>query len=149
MYFFNAQSSPLNLTRPLHDLPKNLEKFCPWFIYGESRTAEDHIKIFKEICNRNQIQHMDVVCHLFPYTLGEMAFNWYLNLPPASIRDWNYFERNFLEQFKIYVDPTLLYHQFISIKRDPHETISQFNHRFYRMYQRMEFPYTIPQEATI
>ena len=92
---------------------------------------------------------MDVVCRLFPYTLGEMVFNWYLNLPPASIRDWNSFERFFLEQFKIYVDPTFLYHQFISIKRDPYETISQFNHRFYRMYQRMEFPYTVPQEAAI
>ena len=92
---------------------------------------------------------MDVVCHLFPYTLGEMAFNWYLNLPLTSIRDWNSFERIFLEQFKIYVDPTFLYHQFISIKKDPHETISQFNHRFYRMYQRMEFPYIVPQEAAI
>ena len=92
---------------------------------------------------------MDMVCCLFPYTLGEMAFNWYLNLPPASIRDWNSFERIFLEQFKIYVDPTFLYHHLISIKRDPHETISQFNHRFYRMSQRMEFPYIIPQEAII
>ena len=92
---------------------------------------------------------MDVVCHLFPYTLEEMTFNWYLNLPPTSIRDWNSFERKFLEQFKIYIDTTILHHQFISIKRDPHESISQFNHHFYRMYQRMEFPYTVPQEAII
>ena len=92
---------------------------------------------------------MDMVCYLFTYTLGEMAFNWYLNIPLASIRDWKSFERIFLEQFKIYIDPTLLHHQFISIKRDPHKTISQFNHHFYRMYRIMKFPYIVPQEDVI
>ena len=83
---------------------------------------------------------MDVVCHLFPYTFGEMTFNWYLNLPPTSIRDWNSFRGKLLEKFNMYIDLAILHHQFISMKRDPQESISQFNHHFDRMYQRTEFP---------
>ena len=81
-FFTNVVDSPINLRGALHDLPKNPEKFCPGFIYGETRATKDHVKVFKEICNRKKIANEDVVLRLFPYSLGEIAFNWYMNLPP-------------------------------------------------------------------
>lgn len=78
-FFENAQSSPLNIQGKIHQLPKNPEKFCPCFIYGESRTAEEHVHAFKELCNRKEISHQVIMCRLFPYTQGEFSYNWYLN----------------------------------------------------------------------
>ena len=148
-FFANAVNSPINLTGPLHDLPKNPEKFCPRFIFGETRTAEDHVKVFKEVCNRKQIANEDVVLRLFPNSLGEVAYNWYVNLPPGCIGNWDTFERLFLEQFKTFINPAVIHQQFISIKRDPTETISRFNHRFHMAYRRLESPYTLPVEAAV
>ena len=51
-FFANVVDSPINLTGALHDLLKNPKNFFPRFIYEEARTVEDHIKVFKEICNR-------------------------------------------------------------------------------------------------
>ena len=113
-FFGNAVDSPINLRGALHDLPKNPKKFCPRFIYGETRTAEDHVKVFKEICNRKKIANEDVVLHLFPYSLGEISFNWYMNLPPGCIGDWETFKKLFLEQFKTFINPAMLHQQFIA-----------------------------------
>ena len=95
--FENAVDSPINLRGALHDLPKNPKKFCPRFIYGETQTVEDHVKIFKEIFNWKQIANEDVVLYLFPYYLGEIVFNWYINFPPWCIGDWDTFKKKILE----------------------------------------------------
>lgn len=82
MVFFTVNEiSPLNVGATLNELSKNPEKLCPKYVYGESRIIEDCIKNFKEIFNQAHIAHMDVVCKLFPYSLGEFTYNWYLNLP--------------------------------------------------------------------
>ena len=72
-----------------------------------------------------------------------------MNLPPRGIGDWETLERLFLEQFKTFINPTVLHQQFISIKRDLAETVSRFNHRFHMAYRKLETPYSIPVEATI
>ena len=43
----------------------------------------------------------------------------------------------------------MLHQQFISIKRDPTETVLRFNHRFHMAYRKLETPYSILVEATI
>ena len=50
-FFANMQDSPISLQPPLYDLPKNLDKFAPRCIYEEFRTTDNHIKVFREICN--------------------------------------------------------------------------------------------------
>ena len=110
---------------------------------------EEHIKVFKDICNQKQIEHKDVVIQLFPYTLGEMIFQWYVHLPPGYITDWASFEGLFLEQFKAYVNPSLLHHQFMTMKKDPNETISRYNHRFHMAYRRMESSFIVTLSAAI
>lgn len=96
-----------------------------------------------------KIANEDVVLRLFPYSLGEVSYNWYINLPPGCIRDWETFEKLFLEHFKTFINPGVIHQQFISIKRDPTETILHFNHRFHMTYHRLESPYLIPVEAAI
>lgn len=112
-FFANAIDSPIKLQGALNDLPKNPKKLCPRFIYEETRIAKDHIKVSKEICNQKQVQQENVVLCLFPYSLGEVAFNWYVNLPPGCIQNWITFEIFFLHQFKIFVNPTMIHHQII------------------------------------
>ena len=43
----------------------------------------------------------------------------------------------------------MLHQQFMSIKKDPTETISCFNHFFYMAYHKFQSPYNIPVEASI
>ena len=51
LFFANIQDSPISLQAPLHDLLKNPNKFSPTYIYEESKTTEDDIKVFREIYN--------------------------------------------------------------------------------------------------
>ncbi len=93
--------------------------------------------------------HEDVVLRLFPYSLGEIGFNWYVNLPLGCIGDWDIFKKSFLEQFKTFINPAVIHQQFISIKRDLVETVSRFNHRFHMAYCKLETLYTILVEVPI
>ena len=134
-FFANMQDSPITLKPLLHDLPKNLDKFASRYIYEESRTTEDHIKVFREIYNWKKVQHKDVVIHLFTCTFGEISFQWYVHLPPTCITNWASFDSLFLEKFKTFINPALLHHQFMTMKKDPNETISRYNHKFHMAYK--------------
>ena len=46
-FFANAQDSPIDLQGLLYELPKNPDKFSLRYVYKESQTTEDHIKVFK------------------------------------------------------------------------------------------------------
>ena len=142
-FFENTQDSPISLQPLLHNLSKNPIKFAPRYIYEESKMVEEHIKVFKELCNRKQVQHENVVIRLFPYTFGEIEFQWYVHLSPACITNWASFEGLFFEQFKTYVNPTLLHHQFMTMRKDLGKTISRYNHRFHMAYRGMESPFTV------
>lgn len=70
MDLFNANSW-IRFT-DYHDLPRNPDKLCPKFqIHSD---AEEHLRIFKDMCGRARIQHEDVVCILFPYTLSNKSY---------------------------------------------------------------------------
>ena len=43
----------------------------------------------------------------------------------------------------------MIHQQFISIKRDPTEIVSCFNHHFHIAYHKLEMPYTIPFGSAI
>lgn len=76
MDFLNqSQSSLGNIPGGIHELRKNLDKFCSKFEFGGIRTAEEHIEAFKDALVQNNIQHEDVACHLFPYFLGDNEYH--------------------------------------------------------------------------
>ena len=90
-----------------------------------------------------------MILHVFLYSLGEVTFNCYINFPPRCIGDWDTFKKLFLEQFKTFINSIVIHQQFISIKRDPTEIVSCFNHYFYMAYRKLETQYTILVGASI
>lgn len=49
-YFINNPSPLGTILGGIHDLTKNLERFCPKYMHGESRSVEEHIQVFKDAC---------------------------------------------------------------------------------------------------
>lgn len=84
MALFNIES-PIQFS-VYNDLPKYPNKLCPK--YYLHKDVEEHISIFKDMCFRAKIQHEDVICRLFPYTLSNEVYQWYIKLPCNSIRSW-------------------------------------------------------------
>ena len=80
--------SPLNLTPPLHDLPKAFDKMLPKFDPSEKILVDDHLQSFYlPVEGLRAGEHEDVVYRLFPHTLKGVATSWYFSLPADSITD--------------------------------------------------------------
>jgi hypothetical protein len=89
----------LNLVKPLHDIPKHLERLLPKFDTDTSRSLEDHVKNFFLDTHLLDVHYEDVVCRIFPYTFENNASTWYFNLPASSITCWNDFKKSFIGKF--------------------------------------------------
>ena len=125
-------ASPISFQQ-YHDLPKNPEVFCSkFFVNNPNRTAEEHIKVFQEaLCNR-RIQEEDVACRLFPYSLSEEPYYWFVNLPASSITGWVQLREAFIAKFGMPTTPLELHRMFVDIRRRDKESISSFNDRFHK-----------------
>lgn len=118
-----------------HDMPKNLEGFCSKFNpHDLQRITEEHIKVFETIVTEMQVDYEDVACRLFPHSLGEDAFYWYINFPRGSVTSWELMKNAFLQKYKIPISPLELYRQFMSIRREVNEPIGSFNDRFHHAF---------------
>lgn len=138
MAYFKKDPMPLGtIPGGIYDLPRNPDKFCNKFYYLGARTVDEHIEAFKDVVVCNNIEHQDVVCRIFPYSLGKNEYNWYLTLPTNSITSLDVLEKAFIDQFQVYVDPGTLYHQFASLKKSPNEPLTTFNTSFQRAYKRL------------
>lgn len=113
-----------------HDFPKSLEKFQPKFDPEKDDSPEDHIKKFMlSLCLMN-VQHEDVLCHLFLYTFQGKASTCYFSLPQGSITNWEQFEKDFMTKFGEEKSPTTLVLDISRIKMDSKEKVKDFNQRF-------------------
>lgn len=127
-----------------HDMPKSPDRFCSVFHANDpNRTAEEHIKIFKDALRNRQIEYADVACRLFPYSLGEDVFYWFIHLPVSSIDSWEKLKTAFTGKYGIPITPIELYRQFVEVKRQGHEPISSFNNRFHKAFTRLQDPYVV------
>lgn len=71
---------PLNLTPPLHELPRNSRKNFPKF-YGDGKVHPDeHIVAFSIACGVIGVEFEDVVVRLFVETLQGAATYWFYHL---------------------------------------------------------------------
>jgi len=131
-------------------MPKNPDKFCSKFrVHDPDRTADEHIKIFEANMFMLQVQHEDVICRLFPYSLQDEAYYWFANLPAASINSWPNLKTAFLNRFRMPTTPSDLYRSFVEIRWEEGEMISTFNNRFQKAYSRQQAPYAIDQAAAL
>ena len=66
--------SPLNLTPPLHNLPRDFDKLLPKFDPEEKTAVVDHLQSFYlAVEGLRGREYEDVVCTLFPHTLKGAA----------------------------------------------------------------------------
>ena len=94
--------SPLNLTHPLHAMPRNFNKSWPKFEPNEGILVDDHLQSFYLALEGLQAaEHEDVVCTLFPHTLKGNVASWYFSLQENSITNWNTFEILFRNKYGI------------------------------------------------
>ena len=142
-------SSPLNIQGPAHEMPKNAMKDLPRYKHDGIRTAEEHIQAYKDALIRLQVEHEDVACRMFPMTLDDHSYDWYISLPTGSIPSWAELESAFINHFRLPIDPAVLYHQFASAHREPNEPMRLFNTRFHKLYTRLVAPYTLNEQAAV
>ena len=80
-------------------LPKNPKKLLPKFDPDDDILPKTHIDKFMLAMNIMNVQHKDVACRLFYFTLQGKASSWFFNLPSGSITSWKQFENAFITQF--------------------------------------------------
>lgn len=61
--------TPLNLACPTHPLPQNPEIYLPTYAPLGSKTIEEHVTSFKSTLCLLDVQHEDVACRYFSFTL--------------------------------------------------------------------------------
>lgn len=111
----------------LHPLPRHLKKVLSKFDLNKKESIEDHVKQFMLDIRLLNVEHEDVVCSLFPFTLDGKASTWYFSLTPGSIHSWDYFQTTFLGKFEDNKTSAKLVLEFSKIKMDPKEKFKYFN----------------------
>ena len=113
-----------------HPLPKHPEKILPKFDLENDVLPEDDIKHFILSLRLMNVDHEDVVCRLFPYTLVGKASMWFFSLATRSITSWKQFETTFMTQFGDDKTSRILFLDLSRIKINKNEKIKYFNQRF-------------------
>ena len=62
--------------------------------------TDNHINKFIVVLQTMNVQHEDVVCHLFPLTFEGKYSAWYFYLVHGSITNWKEFSQAFLDKFR-------------------------------------------------
>nr|GEU62545.1 hypothetical protein [Tanacetum cinerariifolium] len=104
-------------------LPQNIR------VYKGNKDPEDHLGIFS-VAAKQEEWLMPVCCEMFRQTLGGATRNWFDDLDPKSVDNFEELSQKFLEEFlqqKRYAkDPTEIY----GIKRRQNEGLQAFADRF-------------------
>jgi hypothetical protein len=105
------------------DLPKNLDKWLPKFNLESKETPNDHINKFTLVVNMRGVEHENIVCRLFPYTLEKESSTWYFSLQANSITNWDTFEDLFINKFGDDKSSSILLVELSKIRMGPKEKI--------------------------
>jgi hypothetical protein len=92
--------STLSIPGPQNPLPKHPKRLLPKFDPNKVILPKDHIMQFMLTLSLMNVQHEDVVCMSFFFTLQGKASSWFFSLAPRSIISWQLFETNFITQFR-------------------------------------------------
>jgi hypothetical protein len=112
-----------------HKLPKDFKEWLPTFSGEDLTEPEDLLYLFLhnlESCD----QHEDILMKLFSYTFVGKAKEWFDNIPPRTITNWDFFQETFTKRFKKKRDYQSLCNQLHNCKRRTGEDIRDFNDRF-------------------
>ncbi|GJR04244.1 reverse transcriptase domain-containing protein [Tanacetum coccineum] len=104
-------------------LPRNIR------VYEGNKDLEDHLGIFSKAAEQEEWS-MPIWCKMFRQTLGGAARNWFDDLDPKSVDNFEELSQKFLEEFsqqkRYFKDPTEIH----GIKRRQNEGLQAFMDRF-------------------
>jgi hypothetical protein len=78
----------LAILGPQNPLPKHPKQTLPMFNPNNDILLEYHINKFKITLKLMNVQHEDVACSLFCFTLQGKASSWFFSLALRSITSW-------------------------------------------------------------
>jgi len=120
-----------------HDLPRHLEKYITKFDLDRKNSAKEHLLRYKMKLETLQVEHEDVTCKLFSYSLEGKASSWFCNLAFGSITRWDQLERMFITKYGIKKTPSAIVRELSTIKMNHKETINDFNQRFAALLNKL------------
>lgn len=120
----------LPIPGPLNPLPKHPEKILPQFDPDDNILLENHINKFMISMNMMNVQHEDVACMLFYFTLQGKALSWFFNLPLGSITSWKQYENAFINQFGDDKTSRTLLLEFSKLNINKNDKVKEFNQIF-------------------
>jgi len=75
------------------------------------------------------VQHEDVACRFFCFTLQEKASSWFFSLPPRSVTSWQQFETAFITQFGDDKTSGTLFLYLSRLRINKKEKVKEFNQK--------------------
>jgi hypothetical protein len=82
-----------------HKIPKGFKEWLPTFSGEDSTMTENHLDSFLSSFEPYD-QYEDVLMRLFSYSLIGKAKEWYNNISPREITNWDVFQNIFIKRFK-------------------------------------------------
>jgi hypothetical protein len=111
-------------------------KHLPKFAGNSAVSVQDHFTAFLKFVDNLEVEYEDLVMKMFMQTLEGDARTCYKSLPAACIDGWGSFKCKFTEKWGYKKDNSFLL-EFISIRKDKNEIVSEFNNRFSKVYMRI------------
>ena len=132
---FNG-GSPLLLAQR-HDMPVSALKSLPDFTGETSISPLEHIQEVANISNIHGVTEDDVAVRLLATSFKGKALQWYRGLAHSSIANWDELGAALCKHFEDKSDHLSLLEQLTTIKRAPHEYMTDFNYRFQKTWDRI------------
>lgn len=118
-------------------VPQDVRNRLPKFQGNNARTGDQHLKLFVIMMEDFEIEHEDVYIKFFIHTLEEDVRDWYKALLNNYIDSWIEMKNAFRLQYGDKIDPTFLLSEFENIKKNPNESVHDFNTRFKKTLRRL------------
>ena len=120
-----------------HDIPIEELKSIPKFTGETSISPLEHIQEVANVSNIHGITEDDVAVRLLASSLKGIALQWYRGLAHGSITNWDELGVGLCQNFEDKSDYLSLLEKLITIKRAPHECMTNFNYRFQKTWDRI------------
>ena len=109
--------APLKVSDDPKPLPKKYNRWLPRFIGDATMTDRDFVEEFYWQLSPRMIFDEDRIMMHFSLSLEGQAREWYLNLPPGCISDFNEFEDLFITRWSCNAQRTFNIEKFYQISR--------------------------------
>lgn len=120
-----------------HDIPVFALKSIPDFTGETFISPLEHIQEVANVYNIHGITEDDVAVRLLATSLKGKALQWYRGLAHGSITDWDGLGAGLCKHFEDKSDHLSFLEQLATIKRAPHECMTDFNYRFLKTWDRI------------